>query len=64
MAITSSEEKAQEICNETGDSYFSMIMNKNYGRESLDPTNEAIYNIEGQFLSGDYLNTLGFFKEE
>lgn len=64
MAITSSEETAQKICSETGDCYVPMSLNKNYGREPLDSTDKAIYNIKGQFFSGSYLNTLGFFKED
>lgn len=49
MAVTDSETLAQKICSEHDDAYLKLELNKDYGRESINSDNLAIYNIKKNF---------------
>jgi len=57
LGVASSEERAKKICSQSGDSYFPIIINKDYGREVISSNDIAVYNIDGVFIQG-YTNVM------
>lgn len=52
LGVCDSEEKAQEICCNDGDSYTQYELNKDLGRIPEDSSDQATYNIKGNFIKG------------